>query len=188
MCVTVTRSCLTLATRWTVARQAPPSMGFSRQEYWSGLPCSPPGDLPDPGLEPGSSSLQADSLPSEPPGKPHMILYNNIITFLKNPLFLCCPPLPNPKGFVQNMGHACMDLFCTYCSVLGSFHETLCLRETAHHCFSGDASYHLPPFFNGCGFQVLKQWTLFLALCLASAGVDGRQGMLHPLVWVLIAR
>ena len=163
-------------------------MGFSGQEYWSGLPCSPPGDLPDPGLEPGSSALQADSLPSEPPGKPHMILYNNIITFLKNPLFLCCPPLPNPKGFVQNMGHACMDLFCTYCSVLGSFHETLCLRETAHHCFSGDASYHLPPFFNGCGFQVLKQWTLFLALCLASAGVDGRQGMLHPLVWVLIAR
>ena len=47
------------------------SMGFSRQEYWSGLPVSSPGDLPDPGMEPGSSTLQADSLPSKPPGKPH---------------------------------------------------------------------------------------------------------------------
>ena len=43
--------------------------GLSRQEYWSELPCSPPGDLPNPGIEPGSSALQADSLPSEPPGK-----------------------------------------------------------------------------------------------------------------------
>ena len=41
-------------TLWTIAHQAPPSMGFSRQEYWSGLPCSPPGDLPDPGIEPES--------------------------------------------------------------------------------------------------------------------------------------
>ena len=46
-------------------------MGFSRQEYWSGLPFPSPGDLPDPGIEPWSPSLQADSLPSEPPGKPH---------------------------------------------------------------------------------------------------------------------
>ena len=44
--------------------------GFSRQEYWSGLPCSPPGDLPNPGIEPRSPALQADSLPAEPPGKP----------------------------------------------------------------------------------------------------------------------
>ena len=47
-------------TPWTVALQAPPSMGFSRQEYWSGLPFPSPGDLPDPGLEPRSPSLQAD--------------------------------------------------------------------------------------------------------------------------------
>ena len=46
---------------WTVARQAPLPMGFCRQEYWSGLPCPPPGDLPDPGIEPGSPTLQADS-------------------------------------------------------------------------------------------------------------------------------
>ena len=59
-----------LATPWTVAHQAPLSMGLSRQEYWSGLPFPSPGDLPNPGIEPGSPALQVISLPSEPPGKP----------------------------------------------------------------------------------------------------------------------
>ena len=54
----------------TVAYQAPPSMGFSRQECWSGLPFPSPGDLPDPGVEPRSPALQADALPFEPLGKP----------------------------------------------------------------------------------------------------------------------
>ena len=58
------------ATPWTVAYQAPPSMGFSRQEDWSGLPFPSPGDLPDPGIERRSPALQADTLTSEPPGKP----------------------------------------------------------------------------------------------------------------------
>ena len=53
------------ATPWTAPCQAPPSMGFSRQEYWSGLPFPPPGDLPNPGIEPRSPALQADTLPSE---------------------------------------------------------------------------------------------------------------------------
>ena len=57
-------------TPWTVAYQAPPSMGFSRQEYWSGLPFLSPGDLPNPGIKPRSPALQADALTSEPPGKP----------------------------------------------------------------------------------------------------------------------
>ena len=57
------------ATPWTVAYQAPPSMGFSRQDYWSGVPLPSPGDLPDPGIGPRSPALQADALPSEPPGK-----------------------------------------------------------------------------------------------------------------------
>ena len=57
------------ATTGTVAYQASQSMGFSRQEYRSGLPFPSPGDLPDPGFEPGSPALQADTLPSEPPGK-----------------------------------------------------------------------------------------------------------------------
>ena len=52
-----------------IAYQAPLSIGFPRQEYWSGLPCPPLGDLPDPGIEPMSPALQADSLPSEPSGE-----------------------------------------------------------------------------------------------------------------------
>ena len=66
----VTKLCLTLVTAWNVARQAPLSMGFSRQEYWSGLPFPLPGDLPDPGIKPGSPALQADSSPTELWGKP----------------------------------------------------------------------------------------------------------------------
>ena len=54
---------------WTVAYEAPQSMGFSSQEYWSGLPFPSPGDLPDPGVEPRSPALQADALPSQPPSK-----------------------------------------------------------------------------------------------------------------------
>ena len=66
----VAKSCLTLATPWTVAHQAALSMGFFRQEYWSGLPFPSSGDLSDPGIKPGSSVLQAVSLPTELPGKP----------------------------------------------------------------------------------------------------------------------
>ena len=55
------------ATPWTVAYQASPSMGFSRQEYWSGLPFPSPGNLPGPGIEPGSPALEADALTSESP-------------------------------------------------------------------------------------------------------------------------
>ena len=68
MRVLVAQSCLTLCDPRTVAHQASLSMEFSRQEYWSGLPFPSPGDLPDPGTEPKSPALQADSLPSEPPG------------------------------------------------------------------------------------------------------------------------
>ena len=66
----VAKSCLTLVTSWTTARQAPLSMGFSRQEYWSGLPFPSPGDLPNPGIELRSPALQADSLWTELQGKP----------------------------------------------------------------------------------------------------------------------
>ena len=55
----VAKSCPTLVTPWTIAHQAPLSMGFSRQEYWSGLPFPSPGDLPDTGIEPWSPALQA---------------------------------------------------------------------------------------------------------------------------------
>ena len=68
------------ATPWTVAHQASPSMGFSRQEYWSGLPFPSPGDLPDPGIQPGSPALGADALTSEAPGKPGCLP----LSFLQN--------------------------------------------------------------------------------------------------------
>ena len=71
----VAQLCLTLVTLWTVAYQASLSMGFSWQEYWSGLPFPSPGDLPNPGIEPRSPALQADVLPSEPPGKPITFCY-----------------------------------------------------------------------------------------------------------------
>ena len=61
----VAKLCPTLVIPWIVACQAPLSMGFSRQEYWSGLPFPSAGDLPNPGIEPRSPALQADSLPTE---------------------------------------------------------------------------------------------------------------------------
>ena len=70
----VTQSCLTLCDLMDSVLQAPLSMGVSRQEYWSGLPFPPPGDLPDPGIEAGSPASQADSLPSEP-RRGNLIIY-----------------------------------------------------------------------------------------------------------------
>ena len=65
-------------TPWTLPLQAPLSMEFSRQEYWSELPVPSPGDLPNPGIEPGSHKLQADALTSAPPGKPFK--YKNTVS------------------------------------------------------------------------------------------------------------
>ena len=63
------QSCLNLCSPMNCSPPGSSFMGFSRQEYWSGLSCPPPGHLPNPGIQPGSPTLQADSLPSEPPGK-----------------------------------------------------------------------------------------------------------------------
>ena len=86
-----------------VAYQAPLSMGFSRQEYWNGLPFPFPGDLPDTGIEPGSPALQADALPSEPPGKPSVSsVTQSCATFCdphesQHTRPLC--PLPTPRVY-----------------------------------------------------------------------------------------
>ena len=86
------------ATPWTVANQAPLSMGFSRQEYWSGLPFPSPGNLPDPGIEPRSPAQQTGAVTSEPPGKPKKVqiifinlisLQLRIITYISLPLKDC---------------------------------------------------------------------------------------------------
>ena len=72
MKVLVAQSCLTLCNPWTAAHQALLSMGFSRQGYRNGLPFPSPGNLPDPGIKPGSPALQAGSFPTELPWKPLM--------------------------------------------------------------------------------------------------------------------
>ena len=76
----VTQSCLSLQPHGQRSLVDYSPLGFSRQEYWSGLPCPPPGDLPNPGIEPRSPTLQADSSPSEPPGKPkHLISHGSYV-------------------------------------------------------------------------------------------------------------
>ena len=115
-------------TPWTVPYQAPPSMEFSRQEYWSGLPFPSPGDLPDPGIEPGSPALQADALPSESPGKPRVLgrfvkSVNSCLSvlggFLISPLlrFSFLPsPLPSSSITVTPLLHAfCYFYWSSYC-------------------------------------------------------------------------
>ena len=70
------------STPWTVAHQAPPSMEFSRQGYWSALPFPSPGDLLDLGIKPRYPALQADALPSEPPGKPRCLLWGRLYIYV----------------------------------------------------------------------------------------------------------
>ena len=94
-------------TPWTVVHQAPPSMGFSRQEYWSGLPFPSPGDLPDPGIEPRSPRLQADALTSEPPGKqilaviPHVVQYQAILINVALQVVLKLSSFSSPTLFLS---------------------------------------------------------------------------------------
>ena len=76
-------------TPWTVAYQAPQSVEFSMQEYWSGLPFPSPGDLPDPGAEPRSPTLQETALPFEPPGKPIINFYHTFLTCMCMCVCLC---------------------------------------------------------------------------------------------------
>ena len=82
-------------TPWTVAREAPLSMGFPRQEYWSGLPFHSPGNLPNPGIKPMFPALQADSLPTEPSGKP-ITVWSEVA---QSCLTLCDPMDCSPPGF-----------------------------------------------------------------------------------------
>ena len=88
------------ATPWTVGHQAPASMGFPRQEYWSGLPIPSPGDLPDPETEPGSPTLQADALTSEPPGKPNGIIPCILVSLVAELVM----NLPANTGNIRDVG------------------------------------------------------------------------------------
>ena len=93
-------------TLWTVAHQAPLSMGFSRQEYWSGPPFPSPEDLADPGIKPKFPALQTDSLLSEPPGKPCSHKYGLLIKGDSPPLI----PLPlHPRRYLAVSGNGFDD-------------------------------------------------------------------------------
>ena len=106
VCVSVTQSYLTLETPWTVAHQAPLSKGFSRQEYWRGLPFPSPGDLPNPGIEPTFPTLQVDSLLSEPPGKsPQFLDILKIQLSLERKLRHIDPPIPGLYLPVQGLAY-----------------------------------------------------------------------------------
>ena len=111
----VAKLCLTLAIPWIVACQAPLSMGCSRQEYWSGLPFPSAGDLPDPGIEPTSPALQADSLPTELWGKPN------------SPFDLLVKSITNPLKFKQKKHgpHHPHIIWCVKCSRLQSGFKTI---------------------------------------------------------------
>ena len=88
---------------WTVAHQAPPSMGFSRQEYWSGLPFPSPGDLPDPGIEPRSPALQADDLTSEPPGKHIQNSFSKLLPLFMPQVVLVVKNSPTNTGDIRDV-------------------------------------------------------------------------------------
>ena len=110
--------CPTLWTLWTVAHQAPLSMSFSRQEYWSGLPCTPPGDLPNPGIEP-RTRIEADSLPSEPPRKPKntgvgslSLLQANFLTQESNWGLLHCRQIPYQLSYQGSPSSTLLQSLC----------------------------------------------------------------------------
>ena len=96
------------ATPWTVAHQAPPSMEFSRQEYWSGLPFPSPGDLPDIRIKPRSPSLRVKALPSEPLGKP------TIYTWMQ-------PKCPLTDEWIKKMWCVCV---CVYIYIMEYYSAT----------------------------------------------------------------
>ena len=140
---------------WTAARQAPLSMGFSRQEHWSELPYPPPGDLPDPGIEPRSPALQADSLPSEPPGKSPWECYNWFKLISPEPHLL------NPKH-IHPLEHECDTVFVVNLSVRMWAEKRRCNNYYQHwHSNDPCALRKLTFIFNMRGF-----FGLFLCVCV----------------------
>ena len=118
--------------------QAPPSMGFSRQEYWSGLLFPSPGDLPDPGIEPGSPTLQADAFPPAPPGKPWCTKYRDF------------PLVPYPHSCAASLIINILEFVCTFVTTDAPI-------RTCHHCTS--AQFTLSST-RGVYFMVLNKHTV----------------------------
>ena len=123
---------------WTVAHQAPLSMGFSRQEYWNGLPFPSPGDLPDPWIEtasPVSTALAEGFFTTEPPGKPHIyshiyliFLYN---TYIKMKIYVYIYIYLHSFSKIRNLLQICMSSLCR--SPHGEFLRSLSLQNIQSH-------------------------------------------------------
>ena len=143
MC-SVAQSCLTV-TPWTAAHQAPLSRGFSRQEYWSGLPLSPPGDLPKPGIKPTSpvsSALQVDSLLSE--GESHSVVSDSLL-----PHGLCSPwDSPGQNTGVGSLSHL-QGIFPTQGSNPGLPHCRWILYQLSHKGIPRILEWVAYPFSRG---------------------------------------
>ena len=145
-------------------------MEFSRQEYWSGLPCPPPGDLPNPGIEPRSPALQADSLPSEPPGKPKntgvgslSLLQGIFLTQESNWGLLHCRQI-----FYQLSYQGSLDILSTGCP-----QSLICYIVQSIFCIHGHRIHR-------CGDQTV----LHSFIPGSWASVDfGMAGMVEPIPW-----
>ena len=116
---------------WTLAYHAPPSLWFSKQEYWSGLPFPSPGDLPDPGIEPRSHTLLADALLSEPLGKPYGILGSKFLVTKVSLFSLSVQLFVIPWTMAWQVSHSftisqsLLELISIE-SVMSSNHQVLC--------------------------------------------------------------
>ena len=140
MKVLVAQSCPTSCDPWTIACQAPPSMGFSRQNYWSGLPCAPPGDLPNPGIEPQDLLClllwQVGSLPLVPPGK---LLRG--IKYIQNIVWPYPPSISRRPSFSPNETLYSWNNRSSSSSPFGP--STVCARTPTA---LGTSSYSICPF------------------------------------------
>ena len=145
-------------TPWTAARQAPLSKGFSRQEHWSGEPFPSPGDLPNPGIEPRSPTLQADSLPFEPPGKPKntgvgslSLLQGIFPTWEANQGLLCCRRILYQLSYQESPHHHPSQHLLT---TPGPLHLDLCSVLCIY--------YLINLFFQGVTFQEMDSPSIFI--------------------------
>ena len=152
----VTQSCRLFVTPWTVARQAPLSMGFSRQECWSGLSCPPPGDRPDPGIESMCPTLQADSSSFEPLGKPHKVATkrSNCPKHWKMQCYEIlpghsCPPIGHSMtGQQPRMSHPQVLIKVARAHRTHGHHGVTQLQAPQGFCFNG-----LCDFMEACAFK-----------------------------------
>ena len=161
------------ATLWTVARQAPLSMGFSRQEYWSGLPCPPPGDLPNPGIQPVTPAGRFFT--AEPPGKPITWIYHSLFCIHQLMSVWVAPSL-------AIMHKCCYEHLCaSFCMFLYVCITLRCIARSkidlSYGKFSKVLQHFTFPFtsllamYECCSFYIWVNTcylSIYLAICLPS--------------------